>query len=395
MSFAKFIFKSSFRKKSRIIYTLTGISIPIFLILFFAISANINDNMYEKVSSDITIPSRSMLEIDDDGRSPIHNLTENLMDEIKKDNRIEKVVGSYHTSWSFNKKESILLNGVNSQDIDFMKIHLSAGRMFDDNKKEIVLSYRDSNRQNKTIGENLLFNNDSYEIVGITTFKGGISSYTSVKNVKEIESMDNLVNIERQGNVNNAHSIQPKNSMQPENIYIKIKKGENASQITKDLKNEFSNESLMVEGPDEKKAIENKHRDRITEIIFNYIPVLIGILLTLIIMLKSVGDRTREIGVLKSIGWKSKRIFLMILIETFILSILSFFIASILVILITFEMNNMRPDYAVSFFMYLDSLSIETFLRAFGIVLIMAVLGSIIPAIKASRLSPTEALKYE
>jgi putative ABC transport system permease protein len=39
--------------------------------------------------------------------------------------------------------------------------------------------------------------------------------------------------------------------------------------------------------------------------------------------------------------------------------------------------------------------SLELFLRAFGIAILVGVVGGIYPAYRASRLAPTEALRYE
>jgi ABC-type antimicrobial peptide transport system permease subunit len=43
----------------------------------------------------------------------------------------------------------------------------------------------------------------------------------------------------------------------------------------------------------------------------------------------------------------------------------------------------------------LETLSFTTFLNTFMIVVAMALLGALLPAIKASRLSPAEAVKEE
>ncbi|MDR2544777.1 MAG: hypothetical protein LBD03_04410 [Methanobrevibacter sp.] len=47
MSFKKFILKSIVRKKSKFVYQLLGITIPIFIILFFAINLQTTKNFNE------------------------------------------------------------------------------------------------------------------------------------------------------------------------------------------------------------------------------------------------------------------------------------------------------------------------------------------------------------
>jgi putative ABC transport system permease protein len=382
MSFSKFVLKSSFRKKSRVIYTLIGIGTPIFLILFFALSIQSYDNIQENIISsfDITIPSQVKVVDENSWQYEYQNLSEEWLNKIKADNRVEKVIGTYYTSWGINETESIGLIGFDSSDANFMKIDISSGRIFKDNEKEIVLSNRTAKQLNKTLGDDISIAENNYKVVGITAIKSSYYSYTSIKNVKEIDSSEKM-------NDPDHETLQ--------NIYIKVKDGVNASQVTKDLKSELGNGNLTIEGPDEKEVAENNYRYSIDKIISELIPVAIGIILTLLCITKSVYERTREIGVLKAIGWKSRRIFVMIISETIILTIVSFIIASILVILITFYMNNMDPYLAMDLFTFLNTLSIKAFLQTFGIVLVMALVGAIFPAIKASRLSPSEAVREE
>ncbi|MDR1820746.1 MAG: FtsX-like permease family protein [Methanobrevibacter sp.] len=344
-------------------------------------------------SSDITIPDR--VDAFDKGgpTTKPQNITEDLIDKIKSDNRVEKVVGTYRVYCNINETKSLGLVGFDSSNANFMKIDLSAGRIFNDNEKEIVLSNYDAKSLNKTLGDDMDLHENTYKIVGIAKEDNKISysSITSIKNVKELSLLENLSRIKKYGPDNSVDESNGK----LEYIYIKVKKGVNASQVTKDLKSELGNGNLTIEGPDEKEVAKNKYLYDLNRIISELIPVLMGIILTLLCITKSVYDRTREIGVLKAIGWKSKRIFLMIISETIILTIASYIIASTLVILITFNMNNIDPYSALDFPTFLTTLPIKAFLKTFCIVLIMALIGAIFPAIKASKLSPAEAVREE
>ncbi len=113
----------------------------------------------------------------------------------------------------------------------------------------------------------------------------------------------------------------------------------------------------------------------------------IGIINT---MVMAVYERTKEIGVLKSVGWKSRKILTMILGETLVLTTLSGIIGSIFGILI--------PEVGLKLFDVQDfalGYSPRTFILAFSITIIVGIIGGIYPAYKASKLAPTEALRYE
>jgi len=107
--------------------------------------------------------------------------------------------------------------------------------------------------------------------------------------------------------------------------------------------------------------------------------------------LMSVMERTREIGVLRSVGWSSWRILRMILLEAISVSLaggllgvgLGWFLLSVLskssVIL------GVDPSY----------LNSGLLIQAFIVVLLLGLFGGLYPAWRASRLQPIEALRYE
>ena len=380
MSFKKFILKSSFRKKSRTLYQLLGITLPILIILFFAINIQTAQGLNEKFTPNYDIDIIGSENNITHFSLPIR---ESLIDDLKKDNRIENVVGLTSGMCDIDGISGTVM-GVNSLDTDFMKMMLANGRKFNDNEKEVVLSNDIAAKLNKTVGEYVFIDNNTYKIVGVSIKKSENDDifYTSLKNVQELKILDLNVTMDyKQGSV--------------EEILIQTKEGVNNIEFTKDLKNQYINENISINGPTEEGEKSYNYQELVNKIIFIFVPMIIGILLTLIIMMKSVGDRTREIGVLKAIGWKSRRIFAMIMSETFIISIVSFIFASIIAILITFAIFLMSPFYRIDFFTFLGTLSFKTFLNTFMIVVVMALLGALLPAIRASRLSPAEAVKEE
>ena len=106
-------------------------------------------------------------------------------------------------------------------------------------------------------------------------------------------------------------------------------------------------------------------------------------------MMMTVFERTREIGVLKSVGWSKKRILSMIMGESIVLTIISGIIGSILGVLAVFILFKLNGDNMTLIF------NINIFIKAFLVALSVGIIGGLYPAIKASRLSPTEALRYE
>ena len=117
--------------------------------------------------------------------------------------------------------------------------------------------------------------------------------------------------------------------------------------------------------------------------------IIIGGLGVINTMMMTVFERTREIGVLKSVGWTKKRILSMIMGESIVLTIISGIIGSILGVLAVFILFKVNGDNMTLIF------NINIFIKAFIVALSVGIIGGLYPAIKASRLSPTEALRYE
>jgi putative ABC transport system permease protein len=103
------------------------------------------------------------------------------------------------------------------------------------------------------------------------------------------------------------------------------------------------------------------------------------------IMLVTVSERTKEIGLRKAIGAYPRAILIQFLIEAVILSCIGGFIGVLLGWLGSLAINNFFPAQVT-----LSSIAI-----AFGVSAIVGIIFGVAPARKASKLSPIEALRYE
>lgn len=107
-------------------------------------------------------------------------------------------------------------------------------------------------------------------------------------------------------------------------------------------------------------------------------------------MLMSVFDRTREIGLLRAIGWSRWRIVSMIEAEGVILSVAGGLLG-IPFGLLLIEGARLLIDMG-----WLNvTLDGRLYGTAVGVAVLIGVLGSLYPAVRAAHLPPTEALRYE
>jgi ABC-type antimicrobial peptide transport system permease subunit len=108
-------------------------------------------------------------------------------------------------------------------------------------------------------------------------------------------------------------------------------------------------------------------------------------------MVMSVFERTREIGVLRALGWRKGRILLMILRESLTLSLLGALLGLVIGVALIGLLNQL--SFTQGFVR--AQFSAGLFGQAFVTALVLGALGGIYPAWRASRLRPVEALRYE
>jgi len=108
-------------------------------------------------------------------------------------------------------------------------------------------------------------------------------------------------------------------------------------------------------------------------------------------MVMSVFERTREIGVLRALGWRRTRVLFMVARESILLSLVSATVGLIIGVVIG-QALNLLPVMAG---LVQLSFSPSLYARALMIALVLGTMGGLYPAWYASRLRPIEALRHE
>lgn len=106
------------------------------------------------------------------------------------------------------------------------------------------------------------------------------------------------------------------------------------------------------------------------------------------IMLVSVTERTREIGIRKAIGARKKDIIVQFLTESSILSFIGGILAIIFSYLICLLVEKLFPDISTI-------ISIHTIIVATGFSILMGIVFGLLPAWKAAKMDAIEALRFE
>lgn len=123
----------------------------------------------------------------------------------------------------------------------------------------------------------------------------------------------------------------------------------------------------------------------------SFLAVFIGTLGMLNTLLMSVLERTREIGVLRAVGWRRRRVLGMILRESLLLGV----VGGSLGILLGFGLSQLIGSAPGAWGAVHPAYPPQLFAQALVVATVAGALGGIYPAWRAARLQPVEALRYE
>ncbi|MBP6916689.1 ABC transporter permease [Candidatus Saccharibacteria bacterium] len=184
------------------------------------------------------------------------------------------------------------------------------------------------------------------------------------------------------------------NNPQISEIDVKVGKGQSVVQVSQNIKkillhNHAGQEDFTIVKQVEYLEAANQVFNMLTGFVAAVagISLLVGGIGIMNIMLVSVSERTREIGVRKAVGATNRQILGQFLIEAVVISVLGG-IFGILLSLLTAFIFRLTTDFK-------PSLSFATILIATGVSTIVGVIFGMTPAIKASRKDPIQSLRHE
>ena len=258
------------------------------------------------------------------------------------------------------------------------------GRWFSKEEEEkktpvIVLGYEIANKlfpSGNALGKKVVAKGKNLKVIGVLDKKGGGMSGTSLDDHVFVPIS---VAFDISGNENiNA-------------IFVKVPNKDLIEPAKKDLKKfmleKYNEDSFSVFDSSQLLSSINSIISVLTIALSGIaaISLVVGGIGIMNIMLVSVTERTREIGLRKAVGAYPQAILIQFLIEAIILSCLGGLIGIILGFLGTLAINSFFPA----------KITISSILLAFGVSSAVGIIFGVAPARKASKLSPIEALRYE
>jgi putative ABC transport system permease protein len=371
MSFLSFIVKNPFRSRTRSILAIIGIAIGIATIVALGIVTDglkaSTENTLKAGGADFTVTKANS------GGFFSSTVNQSYVDTVQNSTGVKDAVGVLINTYSLNGNPFILM-GISRDKLELANINLQEGTPFGSNgENELILGKRASQSLDKHVGDTVTLFGDDFKVTGI--YETG-NMWEDGGAFLDLNKLQNL------------SDNQAKVTM----IFVKIRNDAQLEDVTSNIEKNYSNELTTIKSVDDFNRV-NKGLSSIDTASWaiSLLAILIGGIGVINTMVMSVYERTREIGVLKAVGWKDRRILTMIMGESLVLTLLAAVIGIILgvvavnLILLLPSMGGfIKPVYTPL-----------TFIKGFGVAILVGVLGGLYPAYRASKLSPTEALRYE
>jgi ABC-type antimicrobial peptide transport system permease subunit len=367
------ILKNLFRRKGRTILTILGISIGVIAIIVLgAVAKGIKTGfaaMTQGSQADLVISQAESLS------ALVSSVDEAVADELHALPGVADVDGMLYTNALLDNTTYLIVFGYDPDGFAIAHFRIVEGQALAEARgargKPLILGRRAAESMDVHVGDTLRITGSAFRVVGIYETGNGFEDAAVVVPLQEAQTL----------------------ALQPHRVsvlYVKLDDPSKADQLRARIKRRFRDLSVSTSAGFASQEELLELLDGIAMAVAGLAVVIGGIIMTNTLWM-SVFERTREIGVLRSLGWRRWRVMGMILGEAIVLALLGGLLGSGLGMLALVAISSSGSVLGI----FGSQLTPDLFGRAFVTVLALGLVGGAYPAWWASRLLPVEALQYE
>jgi len=377
MNYLGLIIKNPFRNKTRTSLAIVGIAIGIATIVALGLVTSglqaSTQSTLKAGAAEITVTHTGSNEFG----STSGSINESRVANISNTSGVKEAAGILRATTNIegSSGNGLSISGIDSSKLSLMGVDSINGTIYSNGStKEIILGKTAAEDLNKSVGDNITIFGKNFKITGIFetgSFIQDEGAFMPLNTLQNLTSNDGKIST----------------------IAVKVTENANVTEVSQHIEDEYPNELSTVTAADQAGRI-NDALGAINTATWaiSLLAIVIGGVGVINTMIMSVYERTREIGVLKAVGWRGRRILGMILGESIVLTIMAAIVGTIIGVVGVEVLLSYSATFGT---MIKPVFSLDLFLRAFGIAFLVGIIGGIYPAYRASRLAPTEALRYE
>ena len=371
MTFLGMVAKNLLRQPVRAVLTVVGISLGITTVVALGvIAAGLG-----QTASDLVQSGGADFMVAQEGAA---DLSFSVLPEDKADEIAERpgVAGARGVLFSITRAGSnpfFFLSGTTSDDLEAADLDLVAGDGFGPDETDVVLLGEQSATDlEATVGDTVEIQDRALEVVGIyrsDSLWEDAGAVAPLATVQEVASAPDTVSV----------------------VYVTVAEGAEPEAVIDDLTTEVDDVVVITGAADYNQVDQGFEIIDAANVVISLLAVVIGGIGVMNTMIMSVFERTREIGILRAVGWSGGRVMRMIVVESLLLCLLGAVVGVVLGV--GFTQLVLQAPSAQGFLS--PAYEPVIFVRALVVGVVVALLGASYPAFRATRLTPMEALRYE
>jgi putative ABC transport system permease protein len=389
MHFSTFLSRNILRRKTRSLLTTAGIAISIMAVVGLL---GVSDGYMAATKAQYELHSVDMVVVRAGVADRLNSsLNEHFGDRLAKLVNVESVnpVLTDRVSLGRETPGGVLVQGLPAWSKVLTSLNFLEGKAFAAKKEGedaddggVLLGEQLAKNMNKKVGDTLNVEEKPFRVEGI------FQSQNPFENNTAIFYLDDLQNLMERGEQVSEFQLSVTTEARGDSGRMQKLRGE-----IEDLRDDQNRRLGLAAMPTQDYVASNSQL-RIAQSmawVTSAIALFIGFVGMVNTMFTSVMERTQEIGVLRAIGWKKRRIMSMILGESLLLSLAGAMMGSALAFLGIRILS--RFEAAQAF--VVGSVPIHVVLTGLVLAVGVGIVGGLYPAIRATGLQPTEALRHD
>jgi len=271
-----------------------------------------------------------------------------------------------------------LVFGWKADSFEFQSLHLLSGRPFRDGQPEVMLGDLLAGNLAKKTGDTLEIQGSPFTVVAIYRGGSALEAGAVIMPLDQLQQFSSL-----QGKVSTIHvRLRPAPLGQSQEEYMKRAQ----AQIEAALPGLRAVPAAERAGNNQ--FVRLAHASTIGT---SLIALLIGILGIANTMAMSVFERTREIGILRALGWRRGQVLILIQLEACVLGLGGGFLG----IAVGWYALRLLASLPQTASIVTASFPLPLLAEALGIAVLAGLIAGALPAWRGARLSPVEALRHD